>query len=101
VLVLAQLVPAAAAGDFKGLIVKWASVLRIADCESDYNPSAVRAFVVEGVRLTGLFQHLPIYWCGRAARYGVPGASIFDADAQAHVTAGMFRDGQSGLLQCK
>jgi hypothetical protein len=88
--------------------VKWANVygvspsqlLRIADCESEYNPS-VSTFVVEGVHPMGLFQHLPTYWPNRAARYGVSGASIFDADAQAHVTAGMFRDGQSGLWQCK
>jgi hypothetical protein len=90
-------------------IVKWANhygvnsdqLLRIADCESDYDPSVVSNFVVEGVHPMGLFQHLPKYWPGRAARYGVPGASIFDADAQARVTAGMFRDGQSGLWQCK
>jgi hypothetical protein len=88
--------------------VKWANVygvsapqlLRVADCESDYNPSVVSTFVVEGVHPMGLFQHLPTYWPARAARYGVPGASIFDAEAQAKVTAAMFRDGQSDLWAC-
>ena len=34
------------------------------------------------------------YWPARAAKYGYAGASVFDATANANVTAAMFRDGQ-------
>ena len=96
--------------------MKWANhygvnpdlLLRIAKCESTYRPDAVNkgytAYNAQGVSMghpMGLFQHVEGYWAGRAATYGIPGASIWDADAQAHVTAGMFRDGQSYMWECK
>lgn len=108
-------------GQVQATIIKWANhygvdanwLLRIAECESRYRPGAVNlAYWVDanGIEFgtvggkfypSGVFQHVAKYWPGRAAHYGVPGASIFDAEAQARVTAGMFRDGQSNLWECK
>jgi hypothetical protein len=92
-------------------IVKWANhygvnpdwLLRIARCESGYNPLARNRSYTAGIHgnPVGLFQHVEGYWPARAAAYGVPGASIFDANAQARVTAGMFRDGQAHLWECR
>lgn len=94
--------------DVQAVIVKWANyygadanwLLRIAACESGFNPNAVAPNIIDGGHPTGLFQHVSTYWPSRAARYGVPGASIFDAEAQARVTAGMFADGQSSQWEC-
>lgn len=78
------------------------SLLRIAKCESNYNPRAVNYnYSVKGTHPSGLFQHVALYWPERAARYGRSGASVFDYDAQADVTAQMFRDGGAGLWECK
>ena len=49
----------------------------------------------------GIFQHLQNYWPERATKYGWHGASIFNAQANAEVTAQMFRDGMAYLWQCK
>ena len=97
-------------GSIQAIIVKWANfygvnadtLLRIAKCESGFNPNAVnRNYSVSGTHPSGLFQHVAVYWPARAARYGVPGASVFDADANARVTAGMFRDGQASAWECR
>lgn len=105
----APIVVPAASGDVVGLIVKWANyygvdsnwLLRVGRCESRLNPYSVASNIIDGGHPTGLFQHVSTYWAGRAARYGVLGASIFDANAQARVTAGMFRDGQAYQWACK
>lgn len=98
------------AGSVQEIIVKWANyygvdpnmLLRIAKCESGFNPNAInRNYSVNGTHPSGLFQHVAVYWPARAAKYGVPGASVFDADANARVTAGMFRDGQASAWECK
>lgn len=96
-------------GDVASIITKWANyygvspawLIRVARCESGMNPLAVARNVIDGGHPTGLFQHVSTYWSGRAAKYGVPGASIFDVHAQARVTAGMFADGQSNQWACK
>ena len=75
--------------------------LRIARCESGLNPSAVNTGYNENGYPSGLFQHLSGYWPARASKYGYGGASVLDATANANVTAGMFRDGASGLWECK
>lgn len=74
---------------------------RIAKCESTFNPSSVNYNYYENGHPSGLFQHISGYWPGRAAKYGWPGASVFNAQAQAEVTAQMFRDGHSSLWECK
>ena len=107
----ASQVPQNASGDVQGIIVKWANhyglsaqhMLNIARCESTFNPNARNSSYSAGGagNPVGLFQHVEGYWPARAAKYGVPGASIYDADAQARVTAAMFADGQAGLWECR
>lgn len=75
--------------------------VHIAQCESTLNPNAVNYSYNENGHPSGLFQHLSGYWPARAAKYGYAGASVFDAVANANVTAGMFRDGASNLWECK
>jgi len=74
--------------------------LRIAKCESGFNPNAVNYGYNENGYPSGLFQHLSGYWGARAAKYGYAGASVFDPVANANVTMGMWRDGQAGLWEC-
>jgi Tfp pilus assembly major pilin PilA len=73
----------------------------IAACESRFNPNAVNYGYNENGYPSGLFQHLSGYWPKRAAQYGWAGASVFDAQANAEVTAQMFRDGLSYLWECR
>lgn len=73
----------------------------IARCESTLNPSAVNHGYYENGHPSGLFQHLSGYWPARAAKYGYQGASVFDAAANANVTAAMWSEGQSGLWECQ
>lgn len=81
--------------------------VRIVTCESHFHPDSVNYNYWEtssdGMRHypSGLFQHLTNYWPARAVKYGWPGASVFDAQANAEVTAQMFRDGLSNLWECK
>lgn len=74
--------------------------VKIARCESGLNPSAINYGYNENGYPSGLFQHLGGYWPARAAKYGYAGASVFDATANANVTAQMFRDGLQGLWEC-
>lgn len=107
----ASQVPQNAPGDVQSIIVKWANhygvnaqhMLNIARCESTFNPNARNPSYSAGAagNPVGLFQHVEGYWPARAAKYGVPGASIYDADAQARVTAAMFADGQAHLWECR
>ena len=73
----------------------------IAMCESTMNATAVNYNYYENGNPSGLFQHISGYWPARAAKYGYAGASVFDATANANVTAQMFRDGASNLWECK
>lgn len=107
----ASQVPQNASGDVQSIIVKWANhygvsaqhMLNIARCESTFDPNARNTSYSAGAagNPVGLFQHVEGYWPARAAKYGVPGASIYDADAQARVTAAMFADGQAHLWECR
>lgn len=73
----------------------------IAKCESGLNPNAVNYGYNENGYPSGLFQHLSGYWPNRAAKHGYAGASVFDAEANANVTAAMFAEGSQGLWECK
>lgn len=75
--------------------------VKIARCESTFNPNAVNKNYYENGHPSGLFQHISGYWPKRAATYGHAGASVFDPVANAEVTAQMFRDGQSKLWECR
>lgn len=81
-----------------------AYALKIAKCESTYNPNAVNYNYIDkttGTHPAGLFQHVQGYWAGRAAKYGYAGASVFDPVANANVTMAMWADGQQGLWECQ
>ncbi|GIU92469.1 MAG: hypothetical protein KatS3mg011_1375 [Acidimicrobiia bacterium] len=57
--------------------------VRIAWCESSFNPRAVNPTT----GAAGLFQHLPSYWPERAAEAGFGGSDIFDPEANVAVAA--------------
>ena len=59
-------------------------------CESRGNPQAVNP----DSQASGLFQHLPKYWRERSQKAGVPGANIFDPEANIKVAAWLY--GQTG-----
>jgi len=71
-------------------------LLRIAFCESRYNPGAYNA---SGA--SGLFQFMPSTWAANSVRAGFAGASVFDPVASANVAAWMFRRGQAGQWVCR
>lgn len=81
--------------------------VKIAKCESTFNPKAVNYNYYETDKKgskyypSGLFQHVSRYWSARAEKYGYAGASVFDAVANANVTAAMFADGLTHLWECK
>ena len=77
------------------------TMVRIARCESNFNPNAINYNYYENGNPTGLYQHISGYWAKRASNYGYSGASVFDPVAQANVTAQMFRDGLGHLWACK
>ena len=97
-------VPAAAPGDIEAIIraaaARWGAdptqLLRVAWCESRYNPSAYNA---SGA--SGLFQFMPRTWAANSVRAGYSGASVFDAVASANTAAYMFSIGQAGQWTCK
>jgi resuscitation-promoting factor RpfB len=71
-------------------------LLRVAFCESRYNPGAYNP---SGA--SGLFQFMPATWAANSVRAGFAGASVWDPVASANVAAYMFRLGQSGQWVCK
>jgi uncharacterized protein YabE (DUF348 family) len=71
-------------------------LLRVAYCESRYNPGAYNA---SGA--SGLFQFLPSTWAANSVRAGFAGASPFDPVAAANVAAWMFARGQAAQWVCK
>lgn len=97
--------PAAAPGDIEGIIrsaaAAWGAdpnqLLRVAWCESRYNPYAVNA----RSGAAGLFQFMPATWAANSIRAGYAGASVFDAVASANVAAYMFHNGQAAQWSCK
>jgi hypothetical protein len=62
--------------------------LRVMSCESKGDPYARN----RRSGASGLFQHLPKYWAGRADKAGFPGASIFDPEANVAVAAWLVYD---------
>lgn len=72
-------------------------LLRVAYCESRYNPNAYNP--VSGA--SGLFQFLPRTWSANSVRAGYGGASVFDPVANANTAAMMFANGQAGQWSCK
>lgn len=72
-------------------------LLRVAWCESRYNPSAYNGIL----GASGLFQIIPGTWAANSVRAGYGGASVWDAYSNANVAAWMFAHGQAGQWACK
>lgn len=72
-------------------------LLRVAWCESRYDPSAYNG----SSGASGLFQFLSRTWAANSVRAGYGGASVFDAVANANTAAYMFANQQAGQWQCK
>ena len=97
--------PVYTGGSIQDIIVAAASrwgadanqLLRVAKCESGYNPNAYNA----SSGASGLFQFLPSTWAANSVRAGYSGASPFDPVASANTAAMMFRNGQAGQWVCK
>lgn len=98
--------------DVKSIIVEAAikygidpdHALRIANCESTFNPSSVNYNYTDpttGTHPMGLYQHVEAYWNSRASKYGYEGSSVLDPVANANVTMAMWKDGQSNLWECQ
>lgn len=92
-------------GDVAGIIraaaAAWGAdpdqMLRVAYCESHYNPYAVNA----SSGASGLFQFLPSTWSFQSPKAGYGGASPFDPVANANTAAMMFGRGQASQWVCK
>jgi len=97
--------PAPVPGDIESIIriaaATWGAdanqLLRVAWCESRYNPYAVNA----RSGAAGLFQFMPATWAANSVRAGYAGASVFDPVANANTAAFMFRNGQAWQWSCK
>ena len=97
--------PAPAPGDIESIIrtaaAAWGAdpnqLLRVAWCESRYNPYAVNS----RSGAAGLFQFMPATWAANSVRAGYAGASVFDPVANANTAAFMFRNGQAWQWSCK
>src|SRR5919199_5023994 len=95
--------PSGAGGDVQRIILdafaplgaaaqQWA--LRIAKCESGYNPNAVN----RSSGASGLFQFLPSTW--RSTPQGSAGASVFDPVANAQAAAWLYQRSGPGQWVC-
>jgi len=71
-------------------------LLRVAYCESRFNPGAYNA---SGA--SGLFQFMPSTWAANSVRAGFAGASVFDPVASANVAAWMFARSQAFQWVCR
>lgn len=101
----AALAPVPAPADIQAIIVaaaqRWGAdptqLLRVAYCESHYNPNAYNA----SSGASGLFQFLASTWAANSVRAGYGGVSVFDAVANANTAAMMFANQQAGQWSCK
>ena len=75
--------------------LEWAR--RVMWCESRGNPNALHP----GSLASGLFQHLQRYWPDRSARAGIPGADVFDPEANIRVAAWLYYTGGPQHWVCK
>jgi soluble lytic murein transglycosylase-like protein len=100
-------VPVSTGGDVQSIIIAAANkygvdvqrALRIAKCESGFNPQAVNHGYNENGYPSGLYQHLSGYYPARAAKYGYS-PNVFDAYSNANVTMAMMKDGLGYMWEC-
>jgi len=77
-------------------------LLRIAKCESGFNPNAInRGYTAGGGHPTGLFQYLPETWTRYQRKLGVSGWNIYNPKHQADLTAFAFSIGGAGEWECR
>lgn len=77
-------------------------LLRIAKCESRFNPNAVnKNYTAGGGHPSGLFQFIPSTWTRMSLQAGYAGSSVFDATANANVAAWAFSHGRASEWECK
>ena len=72
-------------------------LLRVAYCESRYDPSAYNGIL----GASGLFQIIPGTWAANSPRAGYGGTSVWDPVANANVAAWMFSRGQAYQWACR
>lgn len=87
-------------GDWEGRIRYWCNIygcnaqtlINVMYCESGGRTNATNN---AGSGASGLFQHMPRYWDGRAERLGYKGGdTIWDGEIQIHVSVYMWTHGQ-------
>jgi soluble lytic murein transglycosylase-like protein len=97
----APVAPAEIASIVRAAADRWGAdpdtLLRVAWCESRYNPSAYN----HASGATGLFQFMPATFARNSARAGFGDASIWDPVASANTAAYMFAIGQARQWACK
>lgn len=78
-------------------------LLRIAKCESAFNGTVINYgyTAADGSHPTGLFQYIRSTWIDFSTKAGYSGASIYNVEAQANVTAWAFVHGKSSHWECK
>ncbi|SDP33659.1 Transglycosylase SLT domain-containing protein [Arthrobacter sp. ok909] len=98
--------------DIQAIIIKWANVygvsadtlLRVAKCESTFNPGAVNGnyWAPDGSTPTGLFQFVRSTYIANAARIGLPAVDDrLNGERSAQVAAYMFSINQASQWECK
>lgn len=92
-----------------GIISKWAAhygleagwLIRVAECESTFDPAAINPYYSDGGNPTGLFQFVPPTFYHYAQKAGIVGANIWNVEHQSQTAAYMFSIGESKQWECK
>lgn len=102
-----QIVPE---GDIQNYIVEQATahgldpqrMLRIAKCESGFNPTNVnRNYYAGGGNPSGIYQYLPETWSRIGGRSGYEATDVFNWQQNVRVTMWAFANGYSGEWACR
>lgn len=77
-------------------------MLRIAKCESGFNPGAInKNYYAGGGNPSGLYQYLPETWSRIGGRSGLQADNVFDWQQNVNVTMWAFANGYAGEWACK
>lgn len=97
-------------GDIQAYIVEQATahgldpqrMLRIAKCESGFNPGSVnRNYTAGGGNPSGIYQYLPETWKRIGGRSGYEATDVFNWQQNVRVTMWAFANGYSGEWACR
>lgn len=76
--------------------------VRIARCESGFNPNAVnKNYYAGGGNPSGVFQFIPSTWTRMSNQAGFGGQSVFDAYANVNTAAWGFANGRASEWECR